>query len=226
MPPSRVYPTSECQESIAAGEFCSAQTFNTACVEQGYLNFSCPAGNLDGNQRAFPVNDSGTLCRVCGLSPWLNDTNSLEGFVSLQVSFGPNVFAGQINETGITGYSVYIVDQCDEKVGGAVVNVPVHLPPDPFALPGEPGYSAVPLDCCDAVAYSASFSAVLPEGGFGLRLMVVPVTASGSLNVGLYTEEIVDWFPGASNRGSAGSHRRHGEGAGHVLILLLLRLLL
>lgn len=119
----------------------------------------------------------GLKCAVCGLPPVpLNDTDERAGYISANVHFGPNLIAGIVNESSILGYSVYAVDTCNRKLGGALASV--------TAIQN--------LDCCDVDAYNVDVTAWVPDELSGLAFMIVPDTDIGPLSAGVVTNFVVD----------------------------------
>lgn len=130
------------------------------------------------------------MCRVCSLdSLVLQDTDGREGYISGRLSFGPNAINGIVNEDPVTGYSLYLVDQCGVQIGAPLATVAK-----------RPG---VPQGCCAHGAYTFEVKdAVLPLGHGKLRLVVVPFTPAGPVPVGEMTDVVHDFVEAGSGKAS------------------------
>jgi hypothetical protein len=127
-----------------------------------------------------------THCQICGgvVSDTL-DTDSREGFIEVEISWGPNSFDGIIDELGpgIFGYAVFTVNDCGERQGQALTTIP--------ATGIGPGTES----CCNTDMYKATIITPLYPGITSQAFMVVPLTMVGALDVGWVTSPIVDVVP-------------------------------
>jgi len=152
-----------------------------ACVEFGDAQLSCPASNMF---RGRPVSlDSGAYprirCRVCGIAHLHPDEDPVAGFWKGPVSWGPNQFNGDISETEIHSYRLYVVDAQYQKIG------------EPLAIQEVKLWASLRAECCNTEFYQVHLDLRLPENY--TYFMVVPVTIAGlELNVGPASERIED----------------------------------
>lgn len=110
----------------------------------------------------------------------MQDTDGREGYISGTISFGPNAINGVVDEGPITGYAVFLVDDCGEHVGVPVATVAKRR--------------GVPQGCCQRSTYTAEVkSTIYPVDHGTLRLAVVPFTPTGPLPVGALTRYVVDY---------------------------------
>jgi len=143
-------------------------------------------------------------CRVCGLAlPPSGDLDSREGHVSFTLEFGPNVLAGAVDESGISGYALYLVGSCHERLSPRLA----------FVSKAAHGYGgqSVPDACsCPRSTYSVQIAVALPSShlvdglpnGEDVRLMVAPVTLDGyELPMGMTTAILQDYFTTATTTG-------------------------
>lgn len=94
---------------------------------------------------------------VCHLLPFFDDNES-PGVITGQVSFGPAMVAGRIDEEQVEGYDVFFADECNEVVGSLVASV------DRTFLPAVGG-------CCEVMHYMVQLRDVwIPDGA--VKLMV------------------------------------------------------
>eukprot|EP00411_Alexandrium_monilatum_P051753 CAMPEP_0175453294 /NCGR_PEP_ID=MMETSP0095-20121207/63869_1 /TAXON_ID=311494 /ORGANISM="Alexandrium monilatum, Strain CCMP3105" /LENGTH=204 /DNA_ID=CAMNT_0016753909 /DNA_START=128 /DNA_END=739 /DNA_ORIENTATION=+ len=123
-PPGPLLPITDCQRNISAGAACRARTLQTHCVDQSELEFYCP---LNGTVQSEPELLAGTYevhCMICGFSPTVMlDTDRRPGVVSSELQFGPSHLNGTVNESGIVGYAVFMVDSCGRTVGSRLAYV-------------------------------------------------------------------------------------------------------
>jgi len=109
------------------------------------------------------------------------DLDGREGYITGSVSFGPNSINGIVDEEPITGYAVYLVDECGVQFGIPVASVAK-----------RPG---VPQGCCEHSAYTVQVNALaIPLDHGMLRLSVVPWTPAGPLPVGELTRNVFDYI--------------------------------
>jgi len=122
-------------------------------------------------------------CEVCGATEG-GDLDAREGYVEVDITWGPNTFDGAIAElsVGILGYAVFAVNECGERTGLALATV--------NALGVLDG--AEP--CCDLYKYWVTVRSILPQGQTYQTFMVVPLTSIGALDVG-WTASVNDYYP-------------------------------
>merc|ERR1711988_1734092 len=105
------------------------------------MGFACPIHG--GQDPVFTASDDyGVKCTVCGLSSGVVDMDRLPGQIYASLSFGQNILDGSVYEDGIISYNVFMVDDCNVKMGDALATVPV--------LPS----SELPDNCCKHDAYA------------------------------------------------------------------------
>lgn len=177
-------------------------TLSHPCVEQSSLVFLCPHGNgVDGEKE--PILQSGSFgvkCKVCGLPADAPiDTNAAPGEIAATVQFGPNTLDGVVDESGILSYSVFMVDECNKRIGDALATVEV--------VPGLPQGG-----CCQSDAYTVAVAAQLPFNTTGASLMIVAETSAGLLSVGAVTGFVADDASGSSGAGSGASSAASSAG--------------
>lgn len=152
------------------------------CVEFVDVQMSCPADN-EYEGRAV-VLDSGAYplikCRVCGIAHLKPDGNRYANRWAGQVTWGPNQFLGEISETEIWSYRLYVVDAQYQKLG------------KPVATQEARRWATLSTDfCCDTSFYKATLDIALPQNF--TYFMVVPITRVGfELNVGPVSDRIED----------------------------------
>lgn len=116
---------------------------------------------------------------MCGLQANYNDTDPRVGYISVLLSFGPNLMDGVVDERNVTGYKVFLADDCNKKIGDVL-----HHFNETMGAYGN--------GCCDASAYVAQVNAAIPAGSMYAKLMVVPTTDIGDLTTGAITNAIQD----------------------------------
>jgi hypothetical protein len=122
-------------------------------------------------------------CQVCGgLTSRAGDTDSRTGHMEVQLTWGPNMIDGVIDESAISGYAVYAANDCGERQGDALATI--------TAL-GIPEGGEV---CCNNELYQANVRSKLPDGVTSQSFMVVPLTSLGALDVGWVSSRVVDAF--------------------------------
>jgi hypothetical protein len=148
------------------------------CIEyEGSLSMTCPAGNTVVDRA--PVWETSApwetwynlhqalpqvVCQVCDVLVG-DDTELEDNVVTFDLTWGPNMVNGEINQADVQGYEVYWVD-ADDVI---VIPFPVATVAKP---PGES--ENVRSSCgCDAQKYAVSFVGIpVPTGAEGL--LVVP----------------------------------------------------
>lgn len=151
-------------------------------MTQSNLTFICPSNNVDQRPAILENGEYSLRCKVCAWSHYfVEDEDPREGVISATLYFGPNLFEGEINETGVVGYSVYLADNCSRKIG------------EPLGYVEAIGQSDIDSLCCQHDLYSVQVSPfALPVNVSLPVFMVVPNTTVGELSAGLTTEAIVD----------------------------------
>jgi hypothetical protein len=179
-------PNNKCDdpEGIPKGHICVLQPVNHPCLS-GTVAFSCGGGSTDIVQSQKLQ----THCKICGgVVSDAGDTDSREGFIQVELFWGPNSFNGDIDEvnSGIFGYAIYTVNECNERQGTALTTVPAI------------GIGFGVESCCDVTLYKANVLAPLYPGVKSQAFMVVPLTSVGALDVGWVTDPVVDAVPTTS----------------------------
>lgn len=153
------------------------------CVQPSTLIFECPVdNNITASEPLLVEGDVTINCQICDMAAFqYNDSDNRPGIFAVSLEFGPNVLDGMIDETIVTGYLVYLVDNCSRQLGDYVAVV-------------EKQATSVGEICCQRNAYSVDIVAVLPENvsAHDVALMVVPNTTVGALSVGMRTDRIID----------------------------------
>jgi len=184
--PGKILPGVPCTQTFDPEEPDMSDKFyveQSPCIEyEGSLSMTCPAGNSVVDraplwETAAPWEQWYTLrqalpqvvCQVCDLLIGM-DTDMMENSVTFDLTFGPNMVHGEINQVDIQGYEVYWVGADDVIIDGAPVGT-VQKPS------GES--ENVRASCgCDALHYKVSFVNVpVPTGAEGL--LVAPKDNNG-----------------------------------------------
>lgn len=178
---------------MSAGSKCTAETIPHPCVKPSTLVFECPADNPNVSE---PVLKSGEVlihCQICDMAAYqYNDTDGRPGHFGMSIEFGPNMKYGMVDESEVTSYLVYLVDNCSRQLGDVVAIVEKR-----DDIIGEPE------TCCLRNAYSVDVIAELPPNVStqDVALMIVPNTTVGPLAVGVRTDRIIDDNSSAYRRG-------------------------
>lgn len=184
--PGRILPGVPCEQTLDHTEADMSTKFyvqESPCIEyEGQMSMTCPAGNnlVDrapvwetaapweqwyNLQQALPQ----VVCQVCDVLLG-EDIDDAENSVTFELSFGPNMIHGEINQIDVLGYEVYWVDADD-----IIVDV------TPAGIVAKPSGATenVISDCgCDASKYTVPFvNAPVPPGAEGL--LVVPTDNNG-----------------------------------------------
>jgi hypothetical protein len=176
-------PTNTCDdpEGIPKGHICVLQAVNHPCLS-GMVALSCP-GDSSTIVKSQKIQ---THCQICGgVVSDTGDSDSREGFLEVELSWGPNSFDGNIDETtvGIFGYAVYTVNECGERTGQALTTIPAI------------GIDVGTQSCCNTKLYKATIITPLYPGVTSQAFMVAPLTSVGAMDVGWVTSPIVDVVP-------------------------------
>lgn len=163
---------------LMPGETCQTFIPQSSCFSGNAPGLTCPAdqtgwgpalSSIHYFQNEFPE----IQCQVCGIGSVAEDSDERAGYYSGVVSFGRNMKGGQIDESEIDHYKVYITSSTGDIdydlppfTGEAVAEVPVSGSGD--------------STCCDEAAYSVYLDGVRFTVGLS-HIMVVPVHASGGM---------------------------------------------
>merc|ERR1719240_497496 len=122
-----------------------------------------------------------------------------EGWVMLELAFGPNMVSGTLDERGVYSYSVFLAT----VTGDRFFDIPA------LANVTTQADKADGDSCCDVDAYFARVTAELPENHSAVRLEVAPVTTPDgeALTAGVLTDYIVDWHDPKFVRSMGGARR-------------------
>jgi len=184
--PGRILPGAPCTQTFDRTEPDMATKFYVAespCIEyEGSLSMTCPAGNnlVDrapvwesaapweqwyNLQQALPQ----VVCQVCDVLLG-TDTDMMENSVTFDLSFGPNMIHGEINQIDVQGYVVYWVDADDIIVDSTPAGI--------VEKPSGASENVISSCGCDASHYTVPFvSAPVPPGAEGL--LVAPTDNNG-----------------------------------------------
>jgi len=192
-------------EGIPRGHTCIlAATPAHPCLT-GSVHLMCPGGSASIAQHSkLKVG-----CQVCGgITSQQGDIDSRVGRIEVEISWGPNILDGVVNEDVIKGYEIYAVTSCRERTGVALAKI---LP-----LQGTPSTSSIQTGkCCDTAMYKANVISQLPPGVTSQSFMVVPLTSIGPLDAGWVTPEIDDFAEGGQSNaaipGKASSMQEQGQ---------------
>jgi len=151
--------------AMTAGSSCMVNVAHgLSCFGPAKFKMTCPADNTNAS-RAADVEGTlpEVLCKVCSLKVGA-DTDLRKGFFSGEVTFGPNILSGRVNESVITEYRVVFADSSGGPLGDVLT---VHKSPE---------YDA--WSCCKKGAYTVKLTGVkiLPNAAF---LTVLPVNEIG-----------------------------------------------
>jgi len=149
------------------GSTCVINDEGSSCFGPAKFSVKCPHDNTDANKAVDIEGEMpAVLCRVCNIEVG-HDRDSRKGFLSVDVTFGPNILDGKVKESVITDYRVYFADSSGRPVGNVLATVPKSLANDANA-------------CCHRSAYSVSVKGVkiLPNA---VSLTVLPTDEKGFL---------------------------------------------
>lgn len=139
--------------------------------EQGYAGKAeklCKAGT-GATCTVDPIMVGCAIPLSCEAS-WL-DTGSGEGTADGTVLFGPAMLDGTINEDQIQRYDLYWADDCDERIGEVLAEIPVKPETDRET-------------CCRNDVYRADVTGTPPQGAVGFT--VIAVVPSGRAPLGVF----------------------------------------
>jgi hypothetical protein len=152
------------------------------CIEyEGGLSMTCPAGNTMADRaavwettwsehsyilhQALPQ----VVCQVCDVLIGV-DADMAQDSVTFDLTWGPNMVHGEINQNDVMAYEVYFVN-----ADGIIVD---STPAGSVAKPSGQSENVIASCGCDAIKYSLYFANVpVPTGAEAL--MVVPKDNNG-----------------------------------------------
>jgi len=100
--------------------------------------------------------------RSCQAAGFFDDGTSSTTMISGTVKLGPALVGNTIDETGITGYSIFQSSQCGQLIGQAIGFAPV--------------MSMNQVKCCQRDAYQVYVKSPVLAGATGLMIMVQTTT--------------------------------------------------
>jgi hypothetical protein len=168
-------------EGLPKGHICQLTPINHPCLS-GTVALMCPGDSSD----MLVSQKIQTHCQIChGVTPEAGDTDSRKGYIEVQLSWGPNVFNGVIDEVtpGIFGYAVHTLNECGGRHGQALATVP--------AVGLVPGMEY----CCNTKMYSSTVLTQLAPGATTTTFGIYPLTSIGAMDVGWVTDPIADVVP-------------------------------
>eukprot|EP00933_Yihiella_yeosuensis_P041019 TRINITY_DN3545_c0_g1_i1.p1 TRINITY_DN3545_c0_g1~~TRINITY_DN3545_c0_g1_i1.p1 ORF type:complete len:492 (-),score=39.96 TRINITY_DN3545_c0_g1_i1:213-1688(-) len=196
---SRLQPKA-CREGLAPDVVCKTTMLDSPCFHQHELTFACPGNNEVKNGLQMLVQGSYNVrCWVCGISKRkLIDVDTRQGFMLVDLKFGPNALGEAMNEDPISGYAVFLNDVKGDRLFVAPV----------LSIAKK---STPPLACCEDDVYEVRVIIQLPPKIEKIRLEIAPVLKGlGPLSVGRLTDEIEDAMPFV--RTISSDARRHSQG--------------
>lgn len=101
--------------------------------------------------------------KPCQAAGFFDDGTTSAKLVSGTLKFGPAMVGSTINEVGLTGYNIFLMDTCGQLLGKAVIFVPVA--------------TSNQVLCCRTDAYIVSVRTAKLAGTAGLLIM--PMTTAG-----------------------------------------------
>jgi len=138
-----------------------------ACYEPGISTFFCPRR---AGSPLWPFSRN-VRCQVCAVEGFV-DMDEEVGKISGTVSWGQNMIGGEIDESMLDGYDVWLADSCGE--------LRMHL----GRVDKIQDWPSSKGACCEATSYSLTFGAVsMPEESMGL--MIIPFQGTASLIAGV-----------------------------------------
>jgi len=173
-----------CAGPLAAGTECVPEWNESPCMARGPKapTFSCPGNNSDPHRQAdFSGDLPEQLCHVCGINPTLVDEDTRTGWFSGVLNFGAVMLGAAIDETYVSEYRVYAVDENDTRLGEALAFVQKkNIPPT--------------MDfCCNADVYSVRLELNLVGARAACHhLMVVLVVVGLELPIAAASPALVD----------------------------------
>jgi len=199
----------DCKTNISAGDFCIAPMIEHSCLYPGDLVFECPKGNIEYREPMLLSGNFQSMCKICGWADdYWEDMDWMPGKYRVRLRFGANARLGEVDESDIFGYGIFISDNCSRQVQQNLVHY-------------IPKWNEYPHDdrCCTMDAYDTEFEFDAPPGYNNVSLMVRLNTSLGFLPIGAMTSEILDWND--TSQGRAGA-RRSADVAGFNSYLLAL----
>jgi hypothetical protein len=168
-----------CPLNIYEGETCVLKPNIHPCLT-GATFYTCPSKNVSVG--LLTTKQLQQHCTVCGGVTRTGDWDGRPGWMEFQLSWGPNSIDGVISEaeSGIMGYGVYGISDCDERESEPLFTVAAY-----DIKKGD-------FTCCDDTTYVVNVLFFLPSYLSSKRFMVVPWTAIGPMDMGWTTSAIVD----------------------------------
>ncbi|CAE7342108.1 unnamed protein product [Symbiodinium natans] len=168
--------------NLSAGDFCVAQIQDHPCLYTGDLYLECPRNNILYREPRLLRGEYQTKCRICGFAPndW-QDSDPQAGQISVSLKFGANAILGEVNETDIYGYGLFLADNCSRPIKQDPVGYVEKMDPYPFDE-----------RCCTLDAYQVDLTFQLPPNLYSVILMVRVNTSLGFLPMGEASPEIFD----------------------------------
>lgn len=184
--PGKILPGVPCTQTFDSEELDMSNKFYvepSPCIEyEGSLSMTCPAGNSVVDRAAvwetaapweqwYDLHQAlpQVVCQVCDVI-LSTDEDLAENQVTFNLTFGPNMVHGEINQMDVQGYEVYWVDAHDVIIDST--------PAGSVAKPDNASENVKSSCGCDVSKYSVSFVSVpVPAGAEGL--MVVPKDNNG-----------------------------------------------
>eukprot|EP00933_Yihiella_yeosuensis_P053844 TRINITY_DN52143_c0_g1_i1.p1 TRINITY_DN52143_c0_g1~~TRINITY_DN52143_c0_g1_i1.p1 ORF type:complete len:333 (+),score=20.57 TRINITY_DN52143_c0_g1_i1:150-1001(+) len=172
----------KCKGNLSSGEICKVRSIKHPCFEESEFMFSCPKYNTIAREPILLQGIYTTKCKTC---KWhyssYNDTDPRKGFMNVQLTFGPLAILGRVDESAITGYGIFLVDNCSRPIldhASGYIEVNPNITHDPA--------------CCISDTYVVDVVFALPLDHISATLMILPNTTNGFLPMGDSTGEILD----------------------------------
>jgi len=169
-----------------------------------------PGQSTAGLRGAHLISATGNFdvhCQVCGVKYDLVDGDVRPGYAQVEITWGPNTYQGEFNESIIRSYAIFQVDADRGQVCSQGSDQHSHdlthvdLQQALKEVPKRSNQALAPdgsaSECmCRNDIYSTQVSWQLPDGVSAVRLMVSPVTTEGEvLPLGLTTGIVQDVLP-------------------------------
>ncbi|CAE8634935.1 unnamed protein product [Polarella glacialis] len=173
-----------CRGTLEPERTCETQMLDSVCFAQTDLLFYCPGTNRNPKRPQDLLQGSYSVkCWICSFElEEMPDVDQREGYLLVDLKFGPNMLENNIDESPLSGYAVFLTDVEGNRLGEPVEVI------DKSSKPQQ--------ECCEVAAYSARIATTLPPGVREVRLEVAPVLIGlGPLAVGRLTLPIADNWP-------------------------------
>lgn len=175
-----------CDRNITPGESCAAPILTHPCLYQdGDFFLQCPHNNIIFREPRLLNGIWQQKCRICEFaSDELIDTDKRPGWIQTRLRFGAMSFLGRLDESMISGYGVFIADNCSRPLKRGILHFE----------PKNAWSSYDRWDCCNPTVYDIHLELEIPPGFHSVFLMVIPNTTDiGFLPVGPVSMEIMDY---------------------------------